>query len=547
MEREFNLIDESWICVKTPELTIKEVSLKDIFLNAHMYTELAGETKSQDFAVLRLLLALMHTIFSRYDSDGNDVDISDDVDFPRYNWEKIWNDGYIPNKPIERYFEKWHDRFWLFDEKYPFYQSVSVKGKGNPYSTAKMIGSLFESGNKPRMFSDRHNDGRLLSYSEAARWLLHINCFDDIAAKKPTPKKTWTSQLSLIAVNGKNLFETLMLNYNAEYDIEKRIYESTPSWESDNNSNEFNTLIAIPNNQAELLSLQSRKLYLCRENGLVSGYYISGGDYFEENDIIDEQMTLWKGYKENKDSQCKYKPKLYDTSKKAWQEFGSIAVLDGDMYGEDKEYHRTPGIIKWINKLIGYNILDNDYMINVTTSAVIYDYKQATSLPVIDVVSDSLTFHSQLILKVGFAWRTRINDEIEKCSQASMKVYFLYKNLQKACGRTDKDSKTEQSGELNAKVQFYDMIDRPFRLWLAELKTDYNMDEYCKKLESELRRITLQFGNELAVQTGDMAIFGRYKIEKENKKEITSSAEALNIFSSQIRKIFKQAGDGKNE
>lgn len=227
MEREFNLIDEPWICVRTADLTVKEVSLKEVFLNAYTYTELAGETKSQDFAVLRLLLAIMHTVFSRYDADGNDVDTSDEADYPKYiedNWTEIWNSGHIPNQPIERYFEEWYDRFWLFDEKYPFYQSNAVNGKGSPYSTAKMIGSLFESGNKPRLFSDRYNDGRLLSYSEAARWLLHINCFDDIAAKKPTPKRPWTGKLSLIDVKGENLFETLMLNYNATYDSDKGIY-----------------------------------------------------------------------------------------------------------------------------------------------------------------------------------------------------------------------------------------------------------------------------------------------------------------------------------
>ena len=69
-------------------MTVKEVSLKEAFFNAHIYTELAGETKSQDFAVLRLLLALMHTIFSRYDINGDDAD--DEIpDFTFENWVNI--------------------------------------------------------------------------------------------------------------------------------------------------------------------------------------------------------------------------------------------------------------------------------------------------------------------------------------------------------------------------------------------------------------------------------------------------------------------------
>lgn len=539
MERDFNLIDEPWICVRTSDLTVREVSLREVFLNAHEYKELAGETKTQDFAVLRLLLAIMHTVFSRYDANGDDAESELVVD----NWVNIWNMGQIPSEPIERYFEEWHDRFWLFDEKYPFYQSNAVNGKGNPYSTAKMIGTLFESGNKPRLFSERYEDGRLLSYPEAARWLLHINCFDDIAAKKPTPKRPWTGKLSLIAVKGENLFETLMLNYNAKHDTEKEMY---PSWESDNNKYEFNRLIAIPNNQAALLSLQSRRVYLCRENGMVNGYYISGGDYFDEEDVYDEQMTLWRGCTEKKDTAHKFKPRLYDTSKKAWQEFGNIVVVDF----ENTEDHKVPGVLNWINSLLNHDVLGKNYILKVDMAAVIYDYGQATSLPVIDTVSDDLMFHSQLLLDIGKDWRDRIKEEIERCDKAAWAVYYLYKDLQNACGRKDKDSKTEQSGEVNAKMQFYDMIDRPFRLWLAELRTDHGMEDYSRKLELKLKSITLKLGNELAAQTGDMSIFGRYKKaskDAKEKNEITSSAEALNMFTAKIKKIFELAGDIENE
>lgn len=540
MEREFNLIDEPWICVRTSDLTVKEVSLREVFLNAHEYKELAGETKTQDFAVLRLLLAIMHTVFSRYDANGDDADFELVVD----NWVNIWNMGHIPLKPIERYFEEWHDRFWLFDEKYPFYQSTTANGKSTYCSTLKMIGTLFESANKKRLFSERQHikkENVSITYSEAARWLLHLNCFDDIAIK-PTPKRPWTGKLSLIAVKGDNLFETLMLNYNAKHDTEKEIYESYPSWESDNNKNGFNRLIAIPNNQAALLSLQSRRIYLCRENGMVNGYYISGGDYFDEEEVFDEQMTLWSGYTEKKDTAPKFKPKRYDKSKKAWQEFGSIAAFDPD----SSERYRAPGVISWVNSLIppNHNVLDKDYMVKITTAAVIYDYGQATSLPVIDTVSDDLMFHSQLLLDIGTGWRGRINAEIKKCDDAAKVVYDLYKDLQNACGRRDKDTKTEQSGEVNAKMQFYDMIDRPFRLWLADLRTDHGMDDYSRELELKLKSIARRLGNELAAQTGDMSIFGRYK---KDSKEITSSAAALNIFAAKIKKIFNLAGDIENE
>ena len=374
MDREFNLIDEPWICVRDNGCEVKEISIRQVFEHAQDYTELAGETKTQDMAVLRFLLAVIYTVFSRYDKNGDEVDPEDDINYLTDNWIEVYRSGKFPMKPFEKYFEKWYDRFWLFDEEYPFYQSNKVNGKGKATSIAKMIGSLFESANKPRLFSDRNNDGRLLSYSEAVRWLLHIICFDDTAAKQPVPKKSWVSILGLIAVRGNNLFETLMLNYNAESDSEYDVYVSTPSWEKDNNKAEFNTLIPVPDNQAALLSLMSRRVYLCRENGKVNGYYISGGDYFEEVEVFGEQMTLWRSYKEKGSDSIKYKPQLHKPSTKAWQEFGSIAALEGD---ENSSTARKPGVIAHIESYIDRSYLDNCFLLNVTTASVIHDFNDS--------------------------------------------------------------------------------------------------------------------------------------------------------------------------
>ena len=66
---KFNLLDESWLSVVLDETgTTKEVSLREVFKNAHLYKDLAGDTKTQDFAVLRVLLAVLHTVFSRFDA-----------------------------------------------------------------------------------------------------------------------------------------------------------------------------------------------------------------------------------------------------------------------------------------------------------------------------------------------------------------------------------------------------------------------------------------------------------------------------------------------
>ena len=63
-DKDFNLLDEPWIRVIDKDCGIHEVSLIGLFERAHVYRDLCGELPTQDFAVLRLLLAVLHTVFS---------------------------------------------------------------------------------------------------------------------------------------------------------------------------------------------------------------------------------------------------------------------------------------------------------------------------------------------------------------------------------------------------------------------------------------------------------------------------------------------------
>ena len=72
-EQEFNLLDEPWIRVMWPDYQVSELSLSDTLLKAHQIRDLAGEMATQDIAMLRLLLAVLHTVFSRGDESGREA------------------------------------------------------------------------------------------------------------------------------------------------------------------------------------------------------------------------------------------------------------------------------------------------------------------------------------------------------------------------------------------------------------------------------------------------------------------------------------------
>jgi len=62
-ETEFNLLDEGWILARKDDCTVDALSLTDAILRSHEYSGLSGELPTQDVSVLRLMLAVLHTVF----------------------------------------------------------------------------------------------------------------------------------------------------------------------------------------------------------------------------------------------------------------------------------------------------------------------------------------------------------------------------------------------------------------------------------------------------------------------------------------------------
>ena len=107
---EFNLLDEPWIKVIRPDCTEEEVSLTQALLRAHEFRDLCGEMATQDVAVLRLLLAVLHTVWSRVDADGAKSPLESAEDAEE-RWESLWNLGQFPTQPILDYLAQWHGTF----------------------------------------------------------------------------------------------------------------------------------------------------------------------------------------------------------------------------------------------------------------------------------------------------------------------------------------------------------------------------------------------------------------------------------------------------
>ena len=61
----------------------------------------------------------------------------------RKRWRALWEKGYFKEDVIRTYLEKYHERFWLFHDQYPFWQ-IPEAAVGTEYTVAKLNGELLE-------------------------------------------------------------------------------------------------------------------------------------------------------------------------------------------------------------------------------------------------------------------------------------------------------------------------------------------------------------------------------------------------------------------
>lgn len=535
---EFNLLDEKWILVRKSDCTVDELSLTDALLKSHEYVELAGELPTQNVSILRLMLAVLHTVFSRYSPQGEPSPLYDSDDAAD-RWKELWNAGRLPEKPIRDYLASVHDRFWLFHPERPFYQTEAAK-IGTEYTASKLNGAVSESGNKIRLFCGCTGVQKSeLSYSEAARWLLYVNNYDDTSSKPkgknlPSPGAGWLGKLGLITIRGNNLFETLVYNLillNHKRNFSEVWGPECPAWEPDVPNTAERAEIPMPDNLSELYTLQSRRLWLNRDdNEKVIGYNLLGGDFFEKMDAFIEPMTVWSKVKGNERAGEKFQPRRHDSSVQMWREF-SYAF-------ETAEGSHIPGVVLW-TKYIKQMLPESRKLISFSIASVQYGDKDFF---VNDVFSDSLTFHTDLITEIGEHWRAKITEEIEKCKKSAAALRDLAKDIELAAGSSE-DTVLKRAVVERAREQYYYEIDLPFRNWLERIDPNWEIvseqeEQALREWHETAKRIALRIGQELVESAGTAAIVGRAVKDKNDKERYYSAPDAYRYFKVKLNEIY---------
>lgn len=532
----FNLTEKPWIRVRDAQCHVTEISLPEALINAHRYKALAGESPAQDAAMLRLLISVAYTVFYRTNEDGKASELEDE-DEALDRWEAIWNLGQLPAEPIRAYFEKWRGRFDLFDEERPFYQVPEAK-IGTPHTAAKLNGVILQSENKQRIFSGRtETSSGTLSFAEAARWLAYLQGYDDTGFKKKTDEgrenskeksdspRGWLGKLGLLYAVGQNLFETIWLNTVFLRDGGELYGKPEPCWELIYPRTAEYTQIPIPDNLAGLFTLQGRRVIMEQIGDQVVGFNEYCGDLLDKKDAFEEPMTVWE--RNQKGKKISYEPHLHTSARQLWRDFSTVAVQGTE--------NRLPGIVYWLEKLLDKGYLEGESSARFAAVSVEYDIKGSS---VLNTVSDTLSFHADLLGKAGQDWQTRIVDQIHFTDKLADALGLLAGELAVAAGKRETENKKlippqKMSVAETAKALFYFRVDGAFRQWLLLPKAGQGIDEkkaIHEQWRETARNIALAQGRELAEVAGEAAFIGRW-IKSDNEKTTHySSAEAFNHF-----------------
>jgi CRISPR system Cascade subunit CasA len=233
IEPSFNLMSQKWISAIPISRDANEtvlLSLRGVFEQASQIQELHDDIPLVLPALLRLLLAVSHRAWQGQTRSE------------RYEeWRQWWDQKHFPER-LFNYLDEQEEKFYLFHPKYPFFQMAGLEVGNDPEKSRKSILCLLlNQANNPTLFDHNMEDSPPdFSPAQAARALLVGQSYlaggtggqdveiNGTAYKKPSSffgGPLFNS--AVIWLNGKTLFETLMLNLAPD----RAALDGEPIWE----------------------------------------------------------------------------------------------------------------------------------------------------------------------------------------------------------------------------------------------------------------------------------------------------------------------------
>ncbi|KOV34813.1 CRISPR-associated protein Cse1 [Streptomyces sp. XY431] len=504
----FDLVSRPWLPVQRLDGTTAELSLREVFGEAAAVRRLVGDVPTQEFTLMRLLLAILH------DAVDGPAELED--------WEELWED---PDAfaVVGRYLDRHRERFDLLHPETPFFQVPDLRTEKDEVASLNRLVADVPNGDP--FFSMRMPSVHRLAFAEAARWLVHAHAFDTSGIKsaaagdgrakggKVYPLGTgWAGGLGGVLAEGDDLRETLLLNLVAADTAGARFREDDrPAWRrgpyGPEPDPEAADLSRRPSGPRDLYTWQSRRIRLHHDGSAVTGAVLSYGDPLAAHDRrFTEPLTGWRRSRPQEKKLGRvpvYLPRQHDPARSAWR--GLPALLQKETAskaakpGEPAEY-LSPLVLEWVARLTTERALERGRLIRARTIGAVYGTQQSVFDEVVD---DGVAMAVILMHEGDQRYGRQAVTAVEHSEHGVQAVVQLAADLADAAGAAADGPKAV------AAERGYADLDVSFRLWLRELGLRADPEQALADWQRRARSILFALGTELVDTAPQAAREGR--------------------------------------
>jgi CRISPR system Cascade subunit CasA len=506
-EPRFSLVDEPWIPVLDRGVVV-DLSLRDAFRRAHEVGQIACELPTQSFAVLRVLLAVLHRGANGPLSVAEWVEIRDD-------WKTTVAD-------VDDYLDAWHDRFWLQHPTHPFMQVPGLRtAKDEVFGLSRIVCDGV--GSTAFLSTRLGDDLETATPAEAARWLVHAHAYDvsGIHSGVVGDRRVkggrgygigtgWAGQLGGVYAVGDTLRETLLLNLVAPTAAgltvtgdDRPVWERPPlgpepeEWDGEHDRQ--------PTGPVDLYTWPARRIRLVQEGDRITGCINAQGDRATpQNRYTVEPMTAWR-YSEPQTRKCRvdtWMPLKHQPDRALWRGLPALLAHEaGETAGSGPARRRRPGVLAWLDELESRHWI-GDGLVRIRSVGMEYGSNES----VYDLLlADELDLPVDLFDSTRRDLADTAGEAVSAADAAVRALGSFAQNVALAAGGSTESS----APDARARERAYAGLDRAFRAWVTTLRADSDPIERRAAWQRAVQVVVRGIADDVVDAAGPAALVGR--------------------------------------
>lgn len=504
----FNLTSDPWIRCLMMDRSVRELSLREVFDQAAEVRRLAGELPTQDYAILRVLLAIVYSSMPEIDAGSATEE-----------WKDLWDHPDRLRSSALEYLDERIELFELFDPVRPFMQVAGLHTQsGKTDGVARLIADI-PSGHQ--YFTTRAGSGlSALSFAEATRWMIHTHAFDPSGIKSgavgdPRVKggrgypigTGWAGATGGVYFEGANLSETLHLNLDLSLVGAEGSGDDLPVWDRaplGPSEEERDVRLQRPTGPADVFTWPSRRIRLIPENGEIRQVLVCNGDPLAPQNMERDPLTA-RRFSKPQTAKFKapvYMPRQHDPERVVWNGVASLLVqteretsnLDGIVEVV------VPPIVKWLANLAELGKVDDRRVFNARLVGAVYGTQSSVYTEIVD---DALAVHLSLLSERSVAIAAVAKTAAAETEEGVWALGRFAGDLNRAGG-----GDPEPPRDIARQALFF-ALNEPYRKWVSELRGNEDPDDARESWNSTARRVIREHAMDLIASAGGAALVGR--------------------------------------